>query len=266
MARVALFGLACKQRQPFPIGVWRNEVILPGTPPRVGLRVPIVIEHDAVQQFVPFASAIYFPVKLTDGLNFAGIRHNFVGGHLRHCVIQFLRVVSGSDRSEQHKPWNVAANDLAGSFLENHFFMNLVVAIEIADPDRLNPDSYDVLGRAADALSIEELTRFDVSYLRVPRILPIRSVRNASRQRQENRDEVLTKTRHNEDRSYSAAAAELRFERRPPLVLLCDGSPRYRDLFRATETVRAAILAAEANCSGVACRSALSNSLSMAML
>jgi hypothetical protein len=40
----------------------------------------------------------------------------------------------------------------------------------------------------------------------------------------------------------------------------------YRDLFRATETVRAAIFAAEANCSGVARRSALSSSLSMAML
>jgi len=37
-------------------------------------------------------------------------------------------------------------------------------------------------------------------------------------------------------------------------------------LFRATETVRAAIFAAEANCSRVACRSALSSSLSMAML
>ncbi len=40
----------------------------------------------------------------------------------------------------------------------------------------------------------------------------------------------------------------------------------YRDLFRASETVRAAIFAAEANCSGVACRSALSSSLRMAML
>jgi len=40
----------------------------------------------------------------------------------------------------------------------------------------------------------------------------------------------------------------------------------YRERFRATETVRAAIFAADANCSGVACRSALSSSLSMAML
>jgi len=40
----------------------------------------------------------------------------------------------------------------------------------------------------------------------------------------------------------------------------------YRDLFRASETVRAVIFAAEANCSGVACRSALSSPLSMAML
>ena len=40
----------------------------------------------------------------------------------------------------------------------------------------------------------------------------------------------------------------------------------YRDLFRASETARAAILAADANCSGVACRSALSSSLSSAML
>jgi hypothetical protein len=40
----------------------------------------------------------------------------------------------------------------------------------------------------------------------------------------------------------------------------------YRDLFRACETARAAIFAAEANCSGVAFRSALSSSLSRAML
>jgi len=40
----------------------------------------------------------------------------------------------------------------------------------------------------------------------------------------------------------------------------------YRDLFRAAETVRAAIFAAKANCSRVACRSALSSSLSIAML
>jgi len=40
----------------------------------------------------------------------------------------------------------------------------------------------------------------------------------------------------------------------------------YRDLFRAAETMRAATFAAEPNCSGVACRSALSSLLSMAML
>jgi hypothetical protein len=54
--------------------------------------------------------------------------------------------------------------------------------------------------------------------------------------------------------------------RRLPVDKVTNIRAAYRDLFRASETVRAAIFAAEANCSGVACRSALSSSLSIAML
>ena len=54
--------------------------------------------------------------------------------------------------------------------------------------------------------------------------------------------------------------------RRLPVDKVTNIRAAYRDLFRASETVRAAIFAAEANCFGVACRSALSSSLSMAML
>jgi len=47
-------------------------------------------------------------------------------------------------------------------------------------------------------------------------------------------------------------------------ALARDGLPSYRGWPRAIESVRAVILAAEANCSGVACNSALSSAFSIA--